>query len=96
MWSPVVSSKVKYKNGLGIPGKKSTLQREGTMCDSGITEGSVTWNVAQISSLEDGAAPTSLHPTCKVIDWEGDTNVTKTGVVSEAGHAEKTCGKGLA
>ena len=50
----------------------------------------------QVSPLGDGAAPTSLHPTCKVIDWEGNTNVTKTGVVSEAGHAKKTCGKGLA
>ena len=89
----MVSPKVKYKNGLGIPGKRSTLQREGTTCDSGVTEGSVTWNVAQVSLLGDGAAPTSLHPTCKVIDWEGDTNVTKTGVVSEAGMQRRPVAK---
>ena len=42
MRSPVVRPKVKYKNGLGIPGRRSTLQREGTTCDSGVTEGLVT------------------------------------------------------
>jgi hypothetical protein len=52
MRSPVVSPKVKYKDGLGIPGRRSTLQREGTMCDSGVTEGSTTKSVARVSPIE--------------------------------------------
>ena len=95
MQSPVVSPKIKYKNGLEILGRRLTLQRKGTTCDSSITEGLVIQQYCTSKSLEDRAAPTSLHPTCKVIDWKGDTNITKTRMVSEAEHAEKTCGKGL-
>jgi hypothetical protein len=61
----------------------------------GVTEGSITRKVAHVSP-RDGAAPTSLHPTCGVLDWEGNTKVIRTGVVREAVHARKICGKGLA
>jgi hypothetical protein len=65
MRSPVVSSKVKYKDGLGIPGRRSTLQREGITCDSGVTEGSTTKKCCAGKSYRDEAAPTSLYPTCR-------------------------------
>ena len=54
--------------------------------DSGITEGSVTQGCLNKSfgwgNLE--AVPTSLHSTCKVLAWKGDTMVAKTGVMRKA------------
>ena len=73
MRSPVESPKVKYKDGLGIPRRRPTLQREGTTCDSGVTEGSATQRYRASKSLGDRAAPTSLYPTYRVLDWEGST-----------------------
>ena len=73
MQSSVKSSKMKYNDGLGIPGRRPTLQREGTMCDSSITEGSATQRYRASKPLGDRAAPTSLYPTYRVLDWEGST-----------------------
>ena len=92
---PCGQVQVQYMMKIGILGRRPTLQSVGTMCDSGITEGSVTRRVAYVSP-RDGAAPTSLHPTCRVLDWEGDTKVTQTGVMRKVVHARKICDKGLA
>ena len=68
MRSPVKSPKVKYIDGLGIPGRRPTLQREGITCDRSVTEGLATQQYHASKSLGDRAAPTSLYPTYRVLD----------------------------
>jgi len=51
---PCGQVQVQYMTEKGIPGRRLTLQSVGTMCDSGITEGSITQRVAHVSPLETG------------------------------------------
>ena len=75
--------------------RRLTLQSVGTMCDSSITEGSITQRVVHVSP-RDRAVSTSLYLTCRVLDWEGNTKIIQTEVVRKVVHARKICGKGLA